>query len=263
MIGLGVNIDHVATLREARRGVEPDPVWAAVEAQLGGAACITMHLREDRRHIRDEDLPRVQSACRCKVNLECAATDEILGIVERQRPHMATLVPEGRAEVTTEGGLDMGAAPRDFREAVRRLHEADVTASAFLDPEPEAVDRAAEADFDCCELHTGPWAHACASAGGELHRPEPVREHTRLLRAAERVRAAGMRLHGGHALDYLNTPPVARIEGMRELHIGHALVARAVFVGLRGAVAEMRHLLGGAAGSLFGSSEGGPSEGRS
>ena len=232
---LGLNIDHVASLREARRGEEPDPAWAAVEGQLAGAGCLTLHLREDRRHVRDHDVERVRSVCSVKLNLECAATEEMLAIAGRVRPEMATLVPEGRAEITTEGGLEVAREPGRFAEAVRALHEHGVAASAFVDADPEQVEAAAEAGFDFCEIHTGPYAHASAARDGR-----PDAELARVAEAGARVRERGMRLNAGHALNLANAGRVAALEGVEELHIGHAIIARAVFVGLQGAVREMR-----------------------
>ena len=243
MIKLGVNIDHVATVRQARRTYEPDPVWAAVEAQLGGADGITMHLREDRRHIQDHDVERIKDACHVKMNLEMAATDEMVGIACRIKPHLAMLVPEGRAEITTEGGLDVaGQLPR-IKDVVTKLTDAGLSVSAFIDAEAEQIDAAGAAGFGFCEIHTGPWAHAFHEAGGDMESPVVQAELAKVAEGGRQIMAAGMRFNAGHALNYDNVKPIAALPGACELHIGHAIVSRAVFVGLRQAVADMKHLM--------------------
>lgn len=243
MAQLGLNIDHVATLRQARRGIEPDPVWAAVEGQLAGAQCITVHLREDRRHIQDHDLARIKTVCQVKLNLEMAATPGMVKIARQTRPHMATLVPEGRREVTTEGGLDVAGQLKRLKQVVRQLRDAGVSASAFIDAEPEQIDAAAEAGFAWCEVHTGPYAHAYVAAGGDLSAPKAARELEKVADAGRRIIAAGMHFNAGHALNYLNVKPIAELPGLRELHIGHSIISRAVFVGLKEAVKEMLRLI--------------------
>ncbi|MEO5698950.1 MAG: pyridoxine 5'-phosphate synthase [Casimicrobiaceae bacterium] len=243
MIELGVNIDHVATLRQARRTYEPDPVWAAVEAHLGGADGITVHLREDRRHIQDEDVRRLRELVHIKLNLEMAATPEMIEIACRLRPEMAMLVPEGRHEITTEGGLDVVSQEESLREAVRRLADAGIVTSVFIDAELRQVEAAARIGARVCELHTGPYAHAFHARGRD---PEsaPVRvELSRLRDAGAAVLAAEMRFNAGHALNYFNVQPVAALPGVRELHIGHSIVSRSVFVGLREAVRSMKALM--------------------
>jgi pyridoxine 5-phosphate synthase len=247
MARLGVNIDHVATLRQARRAYEPDPVWAAAAAQLGGADALTVHLREDRRHIQDHDVQRVMGMCQVKFNLEMAATGEMLGIACRWRPAMATLVPEGRMEVTTEGGLDVAAQKARLREAVARLREAGVAASAFIDATPAQVEAAAEAGFAYCEVHTGPYAHAFHAAAGNLDAEAVKAELDKVTDAGRRIVAAGMAFNSGHALNYVNVGPIAALPAMGELHIGHAIISRALFFGLREAVAEMKRLIDAAA----------------
>lgn len=243
MIELGVNIDHVATVRQARRTWEPDPVWAAVEAHLGGADGITVHLREDRRHIQDEDVRRLSELVHIKLNLEMAATDAMVAFARSIRPQMAMLVPEGRQEVTTEGGLDVaGQLPR-LREVVAALRDAGILASAFIDAEPRQVEAAAAAGFSVCEIHTGPYAHAFHAEGRDADRPGVRSELARIADAGRAIRAAGMRFNAGHALNYFNVQPIAAIPGIRELHIGHSIVSRAVFVGMRAAVAEMKRLV--------------------
>jgi pyridoxine 5-phosphate synthase len=247
MIELGVNIDHVATIRQARRTYEPDPVWAAVEAQLGGADGITVHLREDRRHICDDDVRRLKEAVYIKLNLEMAATDEMVAIACALRPEMAMLVPEGRHEVTTEGGLDVAAQEARLRDVVGRLAGAGITTSVFIDADPAQVEAAARIGARVCEIHTGPYAHAFHQDGRDGEAPAVTAELAKVRRAGELIRAAGMRFNAGHALNYANVGPIARLPGVRELHIGHAVVSRAVFVGLREAVREMKALMRAAA----------------
>jgi len=247
MIELGVNIDHVATLRQARRTYEPDPVWAAVEAQLGGADGITVHLREDRRHIQDADVRRLRELTHIKLNLEMAATEEMIGIARELRPEMAMLVPEGRQEITTEGGLDIVARERTLKEAVARIADAGIVVSVFIDAELRQVEAAARIGASVCELHTGPYAHVFHSRGRDAEAPAVQAELERLRKAGEAIRDRGMRFNAGHALNYFNVQPVARLPGVHELHIGHSIVSRAIFTGLREAVREMKALMVGAA----------------
>ncbi|MDR3351983.1 MAG: pyridoxine 5'-phosphate synthase [Zoogloeaceae bacterium] len=255
MIGLGVNIDHVATLRQARRTWEPDPVWAAVEAHLGGADGITVHLREDRRHICDADVQRLRDSVQVKLNLEMAATDEMLAIACRIRPQMVMLVPEGRAEITTEGGLDVAGQENRLAEIVARLREAGIVTSVFIDAEPRQIDAAARIGAQVCELHTGPYAHAFHAAGRDREARAVATELEKVRQAGEAVIQAGMRFNAGHALNYYNVAPVAALSGVRELHIGHAIVSRAVFVGLREAVREMKtRMLAASSGATPGNS---------
>ncbi len=243
MIELGVNIDHVATVREARKTHEPDPVWAAVEAHLGGADGITVHLREDRRHIQDHDVRRLRELTHIKLNLEMAATDEMVGIACQIKPEMAMLVPEGRHEITTEGGLDVAGQESRLREVVARLADAGIVTSAFIDAELAQVEAAARIGVRVCEIHTGPYAHAFYSRGRDTESPPVLAELDKIRRAGAAIRAAGMRFNAGHALNYFNVQPVAALPGIRELHIGHAIVSRAIFVGMREAVAEMKRLM--------------------
>jgi len=243
MIELGVNVDHVATVRQARRTYEPDPVWAAVEAHLGGADGITVHLREDRRHIQDEDVRRLRELTHIKLNLEMAATAEMVAIAERIRPEMAMLVPEGRHEITTEGGLDVAGQEVQLRDAVARLAGAGIVVSVFIDAESRQVEAAKRIGASVCEVHTGPYAHAFHAKGRDAESAAVVEELGRIHAAGERIRALGMRFNAGHALNYFNVQPVARLPGLRELHIGHAIVSRAVFVGMREAVREMKQLM--------------------
>ena len=243
MIELGVNIDHVATVRQARRTYEPDPVWAAVEAHLGGADGITVHLREDRRHIQDEDVRRLRELTHIKLNLEMAATDEMVKIARGIKPEMAMLVPEGRMEVTTEGGLDVKGQEQRLKDVVSRLADAGIVVSVFIDAEPAQVEAAARIGARVCEVHTGPYAHAFHSKGRDPESQPVVAEIEKVRRAGEFIRGLGMRFNAGHALNYANVEPIAALAGIRELHIGHAIVSRAVFVGMREAVREMKSLM--------------------
>ena len=243
MIELGVNIDHVATVREARKTHEPDPVWAAVEAHLGGADGITVHLREDRRHIQDHDVRRLRELTHIKLNLEMAATDEMVAIACALKPEMAMLVPEGRHEITTEGGLDVTGREARLRDVVARLRDAGIVTSAFIDAELHQVEAAARIGVRVCEIHTGPYAHAFFNQGRDNESPAVVAELDKIRKAGVAIRAAGMRFNAGHALNYINVQPVAAVPGIRELHIGHAIVSRAIFVGMREAVAEMKRLM--------------------
>lgn len=248
---LGVNIDHVATLRQARRGHEPSPLAAAHEAALGGAEIITVHLREDRRHIDDADAEALARHLRggVRLNLEMAATDEMVAIATRLRkeagsPHMVTLVPEKRQELTTEGGLNASGAQARLARTVARLHRAGVTTvSAFITPEPRQIAAAAGAGFDACEFHTGPYARAFEAVGGDFGDPRLTGALNALANAGDAALHAAMRFHAGHALNYVNVRPVAALAGLSELHIGHAIVSRAVFTGLRAAVCEMKRLM--------------------
>lgn len=243
MIELGVNVDHVATIRQARRTYEPDPAWAAVEAHLGGADGITIHLREDRRHIQDEDVRRLRELTHVKLNLEMAATEEMIGIARGIKPEMAMLVPEGRHEITTEGGLDIVIREVKLRDAVARIAEAGIVVSVFIDPDLRQIEAAKRIGAQVCEVHTGSYAHAFHSRGRDAQSPAVVAELAKLSAAGHAIRDLGMRFNAGHALNYFNVEPVARLEGVRELHIGHAIVSRAVFVGLREAVREMKRLM--------------------
>jgi pyridoxine 5-phosphate synthase len=222
-------------------------VWAAVEAHLGGADGITVHLREDRRHIQDEDVRRLRELTHIKLNLEMAATDEMVAIACRIRPEMAMLVPEGRQEVTTEGGLDIVAREAALKDVVARLGGAGILVSVFIDADEHQVDAAHRIGAAVCELHTGPYAHAFHSRGRDAESPAVVAEIGKLAAAGEAVRARRMRFNAGHALNYVNVEPVAGLAGVRELHIGHAIVSRAVFVGMREAVREMKTLIVNAA----------------
>ncbi len=243
MIELGVNIDHVATIRQARRTYEPDPVWAAVEAHIGGAKGITVPLREDRRHIQDADVEKLRTLTQIKLNLEMAATEEMVGIACRLKPEMAMLVPEGRHEVTTEGGLDILPQETALKGAIARLSDAGIMSSVFIDADLAQVEAAARIGARVCEIHTGPYAHAFHNKGRDAESPAVLAEIEKIRAAGEAIRSLGMRFNAGHALNYFNVQPIARLAGIRELHIGHAIVSRAVFVGLREAVSEMKRLM--------------------
>jgi pyridoxine 5-phosphate synthase len=243
MIELGVNIDHVATVRQARKTYEPDPVWAAVEAHLGGADGITVHLREDRRHIQDADVRRLRELTQIKLNFEMAATDEMVGFACDLCPEMAMLVPEGRHEVTTEGGLDIVAQEARLREVIARLGDAGIVTSVFIDAEIDQIEAAARIGARVCEVHTGPYAHAFHEKGRDAEAPAVLAEIDKIRKAGQAIRHLGMRFNAGHALNYYNVQPIARLAGIRELHIGHAIVSRALFTGLREAVSEMKQLM--------------------
>ena len=230
---LGVNIDHVATLRQARGGREPDPVWAAVEAELAGAEGITVHLREDRRHIQDRDVRLLRETVSTRLNLELSVAPSIVAIALEVRPDQVTFVPERRAELTTEGGLDVIGQKAKVAEAVARCREAGLEVSLFIDPGLDQVEASAGLGVAAVELHTGRYADARDAAGVR-------RELAALVEAGAAARRAGMALHAGHGLNYRNVAAVARIEGMAELNIGHGIVSRAIFSGFREAVAAMK-----------------------
>jgi pyridoxine 5-phosphate synthase len=243
MIELGVNIDHVATIRQARRTYEPDPVWASVEAHLGGADGITVHLREDRRHIQDDDVRRLRELTHIKLNLEMAATDEMVAIACALKPEMAMLVPEGRHEITTEGGLDVAGQEAKLKGVVAKLADAGIVSSVFIDAELPQVEAAARIGARVCEIHTGPYAHVFHEHGRDSESPAVLAEIEKIRSAGIAVRGLGMRFNAGHALNYYNVQPIAALPGVRELHIGHAIVSRAVLVGMREAVCEMKRLM--------------------
>jgi len=240
MAQLNVNIDHVATLRQARRADEPDPVWAAVECELGGAAGVTMHLREDRRHIQDRDVELVRRVTGVKLNLEMALAPAMVRLAARLRPDQVTLVPERRQELTTEGGLDCVRQQRRLAQVVTRLHRAGIVVSAFIVPRAEQVAASAAAGCAAVELHTGAYAHA----RNERERRRRIEE---LQRARDVAWDHGLTVHAGHGLTYRNIGPVAAIEGIEDFNIGHSIVARSVYVGLREATREMIALIDKAA----------------
>ena len=233
---LGVNIDHVATVRQARQTNEPDPVWAAVQAELGGADTITLHLREDRRHIQDRDLRVMRETVTVKMNLELACEEGVLAVACDTRPDQVTLVPERREEVTTEGGLDIVGQRDRVARAIERLRAAEISVSLFLDPDLRQIDLAHELGVEAVEIHTGKY---CNAPGGKERDAEleTVRE------ASRHVVARGMMLHAGHGLTYRNVKPIAAIDRMQELNIGHSIVARALMIGMQQAVLEMKRLI--------------------
>ncbi len=240
MAGLGVNIDHVATIRQARRTTEPEPIWAAGEAIFGGADCITFHLRKDRRHINDRDARLLRETVRCKLNMEMSLDDEIVQIAVSLGPDQATLVPENRQEITTEGGLDAITHAKRLAQVTETLQSAGITVSAFIDPIDDQIHASRDAGCDAIEIHTGAYANA---VGLEIDQAlEEIRRG--LLTGTD----AGLQVHGGHGLTYNNIAPIAKLAGFGEFNIGHSIVSRAIFVGLRQAVTEMKHLLNQAAG---------------
>jgi pyridoxine 5-phosphate synthase len=235
MIELGVNIDHVATLREARKGAEPDVVTAAKICELAGAHQITVHLRQDRRHIQDRDVYQLKDVLQVRLNLEMAAADEIIGIAHDVRPDCVCLVPEHRQEVTTEGGLDVAGQLERMKEVVSGFHEAGVKVSMFIDPDGDQVDASAESGADFVELHTGAYANAAME--------DTKNECDRIARAAARATRQGLIFNAGHGLTLRNLAPIANIPGLNEVNIGHTIISRAVFVGLERAVTEMLEVL--------------------
>lgn len=237
MIRLGVNIDHVATVRNARGGQHPDPVKAALEAVRCGAHGITAHLREDRRHIRDEDMRRLKAELTVPLNFEMAATAEMVEAACALRPHACCLVPERREEVTTEGGLDVEGQAEELAASVRQLGKAGIRISLFIDPEPDQLRAAAALGAPVVELHTGAWSE----------NPCP-QELARLEAAADCAQELGLELHAGHGLTIGNVAPVARLKGLRELNIGHFIIGEAIFVGMGRAIADMRSAIDNAVG---------------
>ncbi len=250
MPGLGVNIDHVATVRQARKTVEPDPVWAAVEAELGGADCITFHLRKDRRHICDRDAALLRQTVRCKLNMEMSMDEEIVRIALEIRPDQVSLVPEKREELTTEGGLDILANARRVAEVTHALQAVGTTVSAFIDPVERQIRAARDAGCDAIELHTGHYANAFLAKAGDQPREEQIHAALEAIRAGLRTGLEiGLVVHGGHGLTYNNIEPIAAMPGFSEFNIGHSIVSRAIFVGLREATAEMKRLIDRASGT--------------
>ncbi len=235
---LGVNIDHVATIRQARRTVEPDPVAAAVLAELGGADGITVHLREDRRHIQDRDVRVLRHTVRTHLNLEMAPTDEMVAIALDLHPNYVTLVPERREEVTTEGGLDIAGQKDRMATVVDRLQTAGIPVSLFIDPAADQIQASAAVGAQFIELHTGSYADAPDEASR-------TRELAELAEGCSRAIAAGLRVNAGHGLTYWNVRPVAQLAGMEELNIGHSIISRAVLVGLERAVHDMNRAIRG------------------
>jgi len=232
---LGVNVDHVATIRQARRGVEPDPVMAATLAILGGADGITIHLREDRRHIQDRDVRLLKEFVPIELNLEMAATKEMIGIASKTKPDLVTLVPEKREELTTEGGLDVISNKRSIQDAIKKIHAIGIPVSLFINPDHEAITISKQIGADMVEIHTGIYANARGK-----------KQEEELIRISNSVRHAldiGLVVNAGHGLNYWNVTKIASIKGIRALYIGHSIVSRAVLVGMERAVKEMKELI--------------------
>ncbi|HUW62477.1 MAG TPA: pyridoxine 5'-phosphate synthase [Candidatus Bathyarchaeia archaeon] len=235
MIELGVNIDHVATLREARKGFAPDVIAAAKVCEIAGAHQITVHLRQDRRHIQDRDVQLLHQVLQIRLNLEMGVTDEIIDIALRIKPHTVCLVPENRQEITTEGGLDVAAQVKRLVDVVKNFHQAGICVSTFIDPDQAQVAASSEVHADAVELHTGAYANA---------KGDQVRlELDRIQAAADAARKAGLELHAGHGLTIRNLAPIAQISNLREVNIGHDIIARAIFIGLENAVREILDIL--------------------
>lgn len=236
MTKLGVNVDHVATIRQARKTCEPDPVTAALLAEQGGADIITVHLREDRRHIQERDLRLIKETLFTKLNLEMSTAPDIVEIALSLKPHQVTLVPERRQEVTTEGGLDVAVQRETLEDLIKRFKDSGILVSLFIDPESSQISSSNEAGAEFVELHTGAYANA-PSEGLRLA------QLARLRQGALLAREAGLRVNAGHGLNYHNVGPVVEELGAEELHIGHSIVSRAVFVGIKRAVEEMKELI--------------------
>lgn len=235
MIRLGINVDHVATVRQARRAELPDPVVAALAAERAGADGITVHLREDRRHIQERDVERLRAEATTKVNLEMAVTPAMVAFAEKIRPDDACFVPEKREELTTEGGLDICVHKERIVDAVKRLQDRGIQVNLFIDPAKAQIETAKQVGAHGIEIHTGAYCNVAAAARQS--------ELDAIAAAAELARRLGLEVHGGHGLDYVNVAPIARIPEMVELNIGHSIIARAVMVGIVQAVAEMKQLL--------------------
>ena len=238
-VRLGVNIDHVATVRNARRTFEPDPVHAAVIADLAGADQITLHVREDRRHVNERDLKLIKELIHSKVNLEMAITEEMIQLALEVKPHQVTLVPERREEITTEGGLDVVNQMEKVKSAVERLKRTGITVNLFVDPEEEQIRASAQVGADAVELHTGTYAEAWARNDAE----GVERELERLRKSATLAKTLGLKVYAGHGLTYKNVKPIAQIPEVEELNIGHSIVANAILKGLKEAVQEMLRIV--------------------
>jgi pyridoxine 5-phosphate synthase len=241
---LGVNVDHVATIRQARKGVEPDPVMAATLAILGGADGITIHLREDRRHIQDRDLKMLREFVPVELNLEMAATKEMVGIAIKTKPDLVTIVPEKRQELTTEGGLDVKSQRKSIGKAIKKLHDKDIPVSLFINPDFEDISLSKQINTDMVEIHTGMYANT-----------KGKRQHEELIRIMNAVRYTldiGLTVNAGHGLNYFNVQKIASMKDIRGLYIGHSIVSRAVLVGMERAVREMKELIKEATASYQG-----------
>jgi len=234
---LGVNVDHIATLREARKGREPDPIIAASLAELAGADGIVVHLREDRRHIQERDVRILRETIQSKLDLEMAATDEMILIAREIKPELVTFVPERREELTTEGGLDVIACAQSLRSAIAQLHESGIIVALFIDPEAKQIEAAAELGADCIEIHTGRYANA------PLHSTAQKNELHCIIEAAKQAVRCGLSVNAGHGLDYQNVIPIAQISEIAELNIGHSIISRASLVGMSTAVRDMKALI--------------------
>lgn len=236
MAQLNVNIDHVATIRQARLADEPDPVWAAVECELGGAAGITMHLREDRRHVQDSDVLRVQQTTGLKFNLEMAMTEPMVRFALKNKPHQVTLVPEKRQELTTEGGLDCIKLRKKLQSVVNRMRRAGISVSAFIIPDTDQIIACRDAGCDAIELHTGMYANARTDRAAQT-------QLKKLIKGRDVGRECGLVVHAGHGLNYRNIGPVAAIDELEDFNIGHSIVSRSVFIGIRQAARDMLQLI--------------------
>lgn len=235
MITLGVNIDHVATLREARKGIEPDPVWAASICETAGCHCITIHLREDRRHIQDRDLEILKKTVSAKLNLEMALNPEIIKIALKTKPDQITLVPEKRQEVTTEGGLNVSGSATKIKNTLKKFHAKKIETSLFIEPSKKQIKASADVGAKYIELHTGKFA---LSSGAEKEK-----ELKRLIDGAIYANSLGLRVNAGHGINYLNIADIVKIPYLEELNIGHSIIAKSVFTGLESAVKEMLQLI--------------------
>lgn len=242
MIRLGVNIDHVATLREARKTIEPDPIYAAVLAELGGADGITIHLREDRRHIHDRDVELLRKVIKTMLNLECGADLNMIKYITKFMPDQVTIVPERREEITTEGGLDVLSRKDEVKEFVDILRKEGIKVSLFIDPDEDQILASRDLGVDAIELHTGSYSNA---KGDEVKR-----ELERLIRGAELAYNNGIKVHAGHGLNYINVVSIAKIPQIEELNIGHSIISRSIFIGLKDAVKEMKEIIYKARGEL-------------
>lgn len=232
---LGVNVDHVATIRQARGGVDPDPVMAATLAILGGADGITVHLREDRRHIQDRDVELLRQFVPVELNLEMAATRDIIHIATKIKPDLVTIVPEKRQELTTEGGLDVKVSQRNIKDAIKKIHNAGIPVSLFINPDSEQITASKETGTDMVEIHTGMYADARGK--------KQQRELIRIVNSVRYALDAGLVVNAGHGLNYFNVTKVAAIQGLRGLYIGHSIISRSVLVGIEKAVREMKELI--------------------
>lgn len=239
MIWLGVNIDHVATVRQARGGVEPEPIAAAILAETGGADSIVCHLREDRRHIRDRDLDLLRKIITTRLNLEMAAVNEMVKIASQIHPDLVTLVPERREELTTEGGLEVIKQKTRLKKVIKNLQENDIEVSIFIDPDTNQIDTARETGAGIIEIHTGMYANA-------LSRNEIEKERDKIINAARFAKEIGLKVSAGHGLNYKNVQGIAGIKEIEELNIGHSIISRAIFIGMEAAVREMKNLISNA-----------------